>query len=184
MKNIKLSDEARKQIINLHLKETRICDISRVLGVKRQTVAYTIKQYTSNHQSNICKRGRKNKLTEEQICHIQKLVDEKVDITLKELKDSVQRTFGITISMSCINNYLKKLHYTFKSIQIIPEKRNTNSTLVERKKYADQFYDLLINFSDGKIFFIDEVGFNFSLRSKKGRLMNLLFFILHIFIGL
>ena len=45
MKNQKISKESKNTIIDLHKKDRRICDISWLLGIKRQTVQYTIKKW-------------------------------------------------------------------------------------------------------------------------------------------
>lgn len=52
---------------------------------------------------------------------------------------------------------------------MIPVRRNIEKTIDIRYKYARTFYELEEMFSDRNIFFIDEVGFQVSMRVTKGR---------------
>ncbi|KII75143.1 hypothetical protein RF11_10436 [Thelohanellus kitauei] len=61
------------------------------------------------------------------------------------------------------------MHFSLKSVRAIPEKRNDEHTILVRKAYAESFTLIEEQFPWRNIIFLDEVGFNVSMRIKKGR---------------
>lgn len=56
-----------------------------------------------------------------------------------------------------------------KRVHIIPERRNNAIPIDIRAQYSNGFIDLLSRIEDSKIYFIDEIGFNISMRTRRGR---------------
>ena len=54
-------------------------------------------------------------------------------------------------------------------IQRIPERRNAAANIEERTTYAAEFYTLTRDFPVNGLIYLDEVGFNVSMRTSKGR---------------
>ena len=52
---------------------------------------------------------------------------------------------------------------------MIPEKRNDDRTIEIRKGYSQKFISLPDCYSEDQYVFIDEVGFNVSMRASYGR---------------
>jgi hypothetical protein len=64
---------------------------------------------------------------------------------------------------------LKKLHYSLKCTKFIPERRNDILTIDVRYHYAVRFCEIEDSFGIDEIFFLDELGFNVSMRTRFGR---------------
>ena len=71
--------------------------------------------------------------------------------------------------MSTINKILTNFQFSLKRISLIPERRNDNQAIIDRYRYAVDFIELQGRFSEDEIIFLDEVGFNVSMRSSRGR---------------
>ena len=77
------------------------------------------------------------------------------------------REFGIRFSISTVNRYIDDLHFSFKRICPVPERRNTASTIQARFEYAIKFNKIRHHLD--KIFFIDETGIQIHARTNYGR---------------
>ncbi|TBU10108.1 DDE-like endonuclease, partial [Hamiltosporidium tvaerminnensis] len=87
------------------------------------------------------KRGGdgRSKLTLEIKESLQTYVDLKYTKTLYELAEWVKCTFNVDVSTSTIDRALKEFHYTLKRVKLVPERRNTLSTIELRTNYATSF---------------------------------------------
>ncbi|KAF7692219.1 hypothetical protein CDIK_2440 [Cucumispora dikerogammari] len=74
-----------------------------------------------------------------------------------------------TVSLSTIDRCIREFHYTLKDITIVPEKRNTDSTIATRLEYAKKFQKIEIEYEDKNVVFLDEVEFCYSARTKRRR---------------
>lgn len=77
--------------------------------------------------------------------------------------------FNIQPSIMSIHRYIKSFNYTLKRTTLIPERRNDGKTIDAREAYSNMFFNLLSDFDESRLYFVDEVGFNISMRSKIGR---------------
>ncbi|KII69998.1 hypothetical protein RF11_02307 [Thelohanellus kitauei] len=102
--------------------------------------------------------AQSKKLTQEQNDYILDLVDEDCSITLKELKIKLHERFGIQVCITTISKSLGDFLYSFKRVHMIPKRRNGVQTINSR-------FDI----DESKIIFMDETGFNISMRSIYGR---------------
>jgi len=59
--------------------------------------------------------------------------------------------------------------YTLKRITPIPIKRNDLNAIDKRATYAQQFMDILAMYDETNIIFVDDVGFNVIMRSRRCR---------------
>lgn len=100
---------------------------------------------------------------------IQNYIDVKCSITLEQLKKNLLKDFNINVSKMTICRYIKSFNYTFKSLTLQPERRNDQKSINDRETYAAKFYELIAEIDESRIYFVDEVGFNVSMRSKRGR---------------
>lgn len=162
--------EAIRKLIIEAIKELKLSDaeISEIYKVKRSTV-YSIRMvYLDEGRESISNivRGRQMKLSDEQKCHILDWVDQDCTLTTKRLAVKVNEEFGIQISRQTVSRILKAFHYSFKRTSSIPERRNDPATIDLRYEFAVKMVDL-IAFRD-RWFFLDEIGFNVSMRTKYG----------------
>ena len=77
------------------------------------------------------------------------------------MKRMLTKEFVINVYTTTIHNYLGKFAYTLKRITPLPAKR--------RVICATEFMDILGLVDDSNIFFVDELGFNVSMRSRRGK---------------
>lgn len=103
---------------------------------------------------------------------IKNWVDEEASISLNSLKNKIYETYGIEISKSTVARILNDFHYTLKRLHLIPERRNNENVLEERRQYAFSFTFLPASFSEEEMIFIDEVGFNVTLRTTRRSLVG------------
>ena len=59
--------------------------------------------------------------------------------------------------------------YTLKRITPIPVKRNDTIAINKRAEYAQDFLEILAIYDESNMYFVDEVGFNVTMRSRRGR---------------
>lgn len=170
-KNCTLSNEDRSRIINSYLRKDSVNDISRIMEIKRTTVHEVIKSYMKNGSSEKLTRGRPqySKLNSEQIETIKGWIDENCTISLRKIKEKCLLEFNVSVSITTVAKYIDDFCYSLKRVQLIPLRRNDLQSLNDRKIYALNFLDLQSEFDEMEFIFIDEVGFNVSMRSSRGR---------------
>ena len=170
-KNNTVSNSDRERIIASYESQKSLTEISQILGMKRTTVIEIIKHYTKTGCVLASRRGSTpaSKLTDEQNNIIKSWVDSDCTLSLNSIKNKVMDELSINISKSTIHRILDCFHYSLKKIHIIPERRNAIENIEVRKQYAIQFSALPATYSEEQIIFIDEVGFNVSLRTSRGR---------------
>ncbi|TBU05855.1 hypothetical protein CWI36_0565p0010, partial [Hamiltosporidium magnivora] len=88
-----------------------------------------------------------------------------------ELAEWVKCTFNVDVSTSTIDRALREFHYNLKRVKLVPERRNTLSTIKLRTNYATSFRELEVDNDDKNFVFLDEVGFAVVTRPSRGRNM-------------
>ncbi|TBT97720.1 hypothetical protein CWI39_2789p0010 [Hamiltosporidium magnivora] len=90
------------------------------------------------------KRGGdgRSKLTLKIKENLQTYVDLECTKTLYELAEWVKCTFNVDVSTSTIDRALREFHYTLKRVTLVPERRNTLSTIEIRTNYATSFREV------------------------------------------
>jgi len=146
-------------------------DICTYETLSKSTVYHIIDKFTQTNCFLKCKQGGKKyeKITPEIQTFIRNQVDDNCTLSLRALKQMVFLKFGCTVCESTIHRNLKVMHFSLKMIKVIPEKRNDPETIEIRKRYASGFDSIIDEYPDTNIFFLDEVGFNVSMRVNKGR---------------
>ena len=96
----------------------RVDEISRVLQVGKSTIWRILKQEREIGNIEPRYRGRKSKITPEQHEAMLKLVEEKPDATLEEMREQLD----LPIKKSQISNLLHKTVYHFKKRCFMPVK--------------------------------------------------------------
>ena len=165
------SNEDRQRVVEAYIQNQSASTIAMIMGLKRTTVSSIIKQYTTSNKVEKAPRGgpRHSKLNQIQKNTIREWVDDDCGQTLKRLKEKCLREFNIDVSESTISKILRDFEYTIKRIQNQPYRRNDTTTLSIRRDYANAFLMAATRIQNTKIFFIDEVGFNVSMRARRGR---------------
>ena len=73
------------------------------------------------------------------------------------------------MSVATINRAVDGFSYSVKRVRIQPERRNDDEAIEARISYAKSFLELVSTVPAQSILFIDEVGFNISMRTRLGR---------------
>jgi transposase len=113
--------------------------------------------------------NRSRALTLEQQSAVVNYVTEDCSASLRQIQEYLASNFGIICSEATIQRQLKAFNYSLKRISELPERMNIESTIQTRFLYAQEFYSLLSQRDGENILYIDEVGFNASMRCKRGR---------------
>lgn len=168
---VSIPNDIRKRVIESHVKGHSRKQIASLFGIKYATIQSIIAVYnTENRYEKKLKGGtRKKTLLSEHVDAIREWIDEDCGITLRVLRSRLYDKFNVTVSEQTVNRYIADFNYTFKNVTLIPKKRNDDKVINERHDYAVKFMDILSKFDESHLVFVDEVGFNVSMRSKRGR---------------
>ena len=98
-------------------------------------------------------------------------IDDDCAITLKAMKAKIYDEFGVIVCEKTVDNCISSFCYTLKRATVIPVRQNDERTLEARYDYSVRFMEILSSTNEDHIFFVDEVGFNVSMRSKRGRVL-------------
>jgi transposase len=115
--------------------------------------------------------GGNKRLGASHIDFIRANINENCTISLKELQKNVNEEFGVSVSKSSINRAISSFNYTLKRLYPVPERRNEPSNIESRFICASWFYSLSQQ-GTNTIFFLDEAGFNVSMRRRRGRSLS------------
>ena len=168
---MKISNETREKIIHAYNNGDSKKDISRILNVKLPSVYAIIDIFLKERRVEKKLKGgdRKKALNSDQIQIIQNLIDDDCSISLGKIKEILLNVHNIDVSIMTVSRCIKAFNYTFKSITLIPQRRNDLKSLDDREAYARRFFDVISDIDETKLYFVDEVGFNVSMRGSHGR---------------
>jgi len=126
-----------------------------------------IKVYlTENGVDKKLKGGvRKRAMAEIHIQALQNYIDNDWSIILQSLGRQLKNDYNVDVS----NMAIKTFNYTLKSTKLIPQRRNDEQSIDAHEAYANSFFNLISNFYESRLYFVDEVGFNVSMRCKRER---------------
>jgi transposase len=89
-------------------------------------------------------------------------------ITLGKIQRQFMDIYNVSPSKSTIFRRLDEFDFFLKETSTVPERNYDSDTTEMRFHYAENFRDLMNQNLTDKIYYIDEVGFNFSMRRKRG----------------
>ena len=167
MKKYKVvSNEDREKIYNAYNSQNLTMQkISEIFNCGYKTVQRILKQKRTTGM--LCKKQqggfKKQYLTAEEAQVIQNLIDVDATITLKEIKYQT----GYAVSLQCIACYIRRFSYSFKRISVIAVAADAPGIWEQRRIFALWFLEMRT--AGRSIVFTDEVGFQFSARTSRGR---------------
>jgi transposase len=103
---------------------------------------------------------------------IKSLIENDCSLTLSKIQNLIETKYGIKYSISTLHRKIDNFNYTLKRVSLVTETRNSPSTIEKRFEYARDFYQMNSEYQNLKFMFLDEVGFNSSLRCKRGRALR------------
>ncbi|KAI5151716.1 hypothetical protein ENBRE01_2334 [Enteropsectra breve] len=166
-----LSNEDRQRIIDAYHRGMEEKEIALLFQCHKTTIGKIVKLYQETGRVEALPRGgiRAKKLSEIHHSAIQGYIREDCGISLREMQAKIQAEFSLSVSQKTIDRAISDFNWSLKRTTAVPERRNTDDVIGVRCEYALNLLTL-ISKSDGEnIYFIDEVGFNLSMRIKRGR---------------
>lgn len=162
-----LSNEIRQLICSKYDAGKTTLMISNELELNYETVKSVLRLYKASGRIEAKKqrRPKPKKINLNEEVFITNLISEDVSITLENIKSKLREETGIIVSKSSIARSIENMNYSFKRVQLIPERRNLESNIEARFTYANQY----LNLDEDKIIFLDEFGVNCSMRIPYGR---------------
>lgn len=169
-KRNRISDEIRKSIINsLETNVLSMKTAATAFNLPYQTIVGIYKEFLTTGKVSRKKQEvfKEKKLDERGIAYIHEELDRNATLTLKELQTLIEIRLSIRVCTSTIDNYIKSFHYSFKRVQKIAHSIITPENLQQRKEHSIWF---LRQYNSGRlIIYLDEVGFQVSMRRHYGR---------------
>ena len=164
------SNSDHERIITAYLNGNSPSQISNLMDLKRTTVHQIIKKYQETGQIVAERRAgeKESKLNQEQKNAIKSWIDEDCTLSLRAITEKVFETFQIRICKTKAMKYVKGFHYILKRVNFVPERGNDQSTITQRHAYAQNYINLPASYNEDQIIYIDEVGFNISMRCNYG----------------
>ena len=89
----------------------------------------------------------------------------------RKTKQKLQSERNVIVNKSTIERCIENFKYTLKRVHNFSIRRNDAQSLDDRVIYANMFMNLISTTDDAKIFFIDEVGFKKSMRTRRRSLV-------------
>ncbi|XP_035917862.1 uncharacterized protein LOC118515280 [Anopheles stephensi] len=156
------SNEDRERVVTAYENGATAATISEMFNLKKPTVHGIIKKYQTQWQIEVKKSGgnRSKLLSQPAVNDVRNWIDEDCTVTLKALAEKVFEQHGVRVSSTTIAREIKGFNYSLKMVKLLPERRNTTTTVEERKHYATQFYEIAREIPDNGLIYLDEVGFN------------------------
>jgi transposase len=167
---IKISEEKRMDIINgIHVLGKTMTEAAELYRVKRSTVSSIMKVFTKENRIRRLPMGgnRRCVLSNEQKALVLQWVDSDCTLTLQQISLCCIDEFAMTPSKSVLSRTLRDFHYTIKRLSIQPARRNTVEVIIARKAHAEHYIEPMPRRQE--TFFVDETGFNISMRQHSGR---------------
>jgi len=166
-----ISNADREKICKAYNNGNSINTICKAFDIKRTTVHEIVKKFLNSGLTESQRKGgnRPCKLNDEDKQQILEWVDKNCSLSMQKISNKIYDDFHIRISKPTVMKILKQFHYSLKRIHCIPERRNNQLTIDTRREYALEFVRLLNILPEEKLIFIDEVGFNVSMRTGRGR---------------
>lgn len=162
-----LNNSIRELIIKQYDSGKSSRQISDDLDVPCTTVRSVISKFKNSgvFENEKKKCGRKKRLNNDIENLIKNEISHDCSITLNKLKNIIAQQTGQTISETSVHRAIANFEYSFKRVQLIPERRNIENNINIRFEYARE----VIAYDQERLIFIDEFGVNCSMRKRYGR---------------
>lgn len=162
-----ISDSIRKLIFKKYESGHSISYISQDLDINYATVQSIIRKFKTTGQICSSKKncGRKKKINAIQETIIKNEISNDCSTTLKNIREILIQKTGVEISLSTLHRTIEDFEYSFKRVQLIPERRNITANIESRFLYARKIMTVDMD----KLVFVDEMGVNCSMRKRYGR---------------
>ena len=157
--------DIRKRLIDAHEAGISYEKMTQLYGVKKDT-AYRIcslRKYDPKPRG-----GSKSRIiSEESMQFLMGRIEQRPDITLREMQQMLQVNKEVDASISTIARYLEGRLYTLKKLEPIPISRNSVDIKEARRDHAIWLQSQ--HESGGRFCYVDETGFGLYTARTRGR---------------
>ncbi len=145
-------------------------EISKNLEIPESTIRSVISRNLDNFNNYLEKKGgaRNIKCTSQMREYFDELLSANCTRTIKSLQLSTLDKFGVKLSLSTIQRNIKAINFSLKQTSVLPGQRNSDQNIEARYAYSLRFNELAITYRRSKMIFVDETGFNVSMRRGRG----------------
>ncbi|XP_015793261.1 uncharacterized protein LOC107369801 [Tetranychus urticae] len=155
----------KKSVIESDSKGIKATKIAEIYNLNVNTVRGILMRYKKTECLEKPTGKRPNKLSQEIVDDLRSWFDTDCTITLSEAKDKLFEKYDVNVCIQTIKNYLDKIHFSFKRISLVPERRNDPRVVLCRKIYAMEFMRL---FGSRDVFFLGETDIKVHTRVNYG----------------
>lgn len=143
--------------------------IAEALGIPLSTISSIYKRYCETGETQPHQRGghKHHILDHDDIEALKGWIDENPTRSLEELKQDLLDLRGKAVSTETVRRYTVGFHYSLKRVQFIAAAADTEELWNRRTEYSEWF--LGSDWKLGSVVFLDETGFNISMRRTRGR---------------
>ena len=174
-KNCKdINDSDKNRVKNLHFNQGRKPkEIAQILGIKIKSI-FSIIERLRKEAEDICmprKPRGGNKMSiinDDHLNFIDHCLSLNCSLTQKQLTNLLNNHFGLSLSRSTLKRAMIRKGYTLKLVKNVPFTKNNNETINERYDYCMWLSSVPPRLIYTNLIFIDESGFNSSLKRKQG----------------
>ena len=141
--------------------------VAEANGVKIQTARRWI--HMSADELQVGPRGgaHNTKITDHHVTHMLQMLETNPQVTLAEIRTSVERQFGLKVNISTIHRHLKDQLFTVKKVSFVPSTANTDENKEKRATFVQRIMEL--TGAQKEILYQDETNVNLFCRRSYGR---------------
>ena len=159
-----LTNYERNRLVDAYERIGKAKILAEAYNVSERTVFRLVKQknHTGSVELQTSKRGRKPKISENDLQRITETIIEEPDITLQEIIDKLHLSCTVPTICKIIRH---KLGFTRKKKSIYAAERDKPEVQAKLAEWKEQ----MLNFNPDKLVFIDESGVNIDMTRLYGR---------------
>ncbi|XP_074596279.1 uncharacterized protein LOC141851433 [Brevipalpus obovatus] len=167
VKKNSVSDDIRKLVCKKYDSGETYGMIAIAVELPYRTVQSIVRSYKRNGHPEKSKNWyrQQSKLGDAGRVFIKKVLDKDCTKTFRYIRAKLEQKKGISVSERTIGRAVDSFNYSFKRTSPMPKRRNDPDVIEKRYQYALRFS----SFDESKIFYLDEAGFNVSMRRRYGR---------------
>lgn len=155
------SEDFKISAVKYYLKIKNQRETCRIFGCKRRSLMRWVEKFKKKNE--IKRKNRKPvsyKVTKEHIKFIKESIDKRKTITMGQLKEKIQRKFGIVLSRSHIRNVVRDNNITLKQSRKRHEPNTRYRREINIKNELKNFYKEISKHNLNDIICIDETSIN------------------------
>jgi len=163
----KVGDEIRRLVCKKFDSGDPYGIIADALHLPYRTVQSIVAVYKKTGEADKSKNRHRRvvKLTDQLKSFVKEIFDDESTRTLRYVQGKISEEMGLNVSFRTIGRAINSFNYSLKRTSTIPVRRNELDVIEKRYHYAIRFS----SFDEEKIYYLDEAGFQVSMRRKYGR---------------